>query len=111
MVVFEVDGQTFQLLNGGHADFSFNESISFSVNCEDQAEVDYLWERLTEDGGEPGPCGWLKDKSGLSWQITPTQLPELLSDPDPKRAEAAMKCMMGQSKIIVSELQQAADSA
>ncbi len=111
MAVFEIDGQKFQLLNGGPVDFSFNESISFSVRCEDQAEVDHLWERLTEDGGEPGPCGWLKDKYGLSWQIVPKRLPELLSDPDPKRAQAAMQCMMSQSKIIVADVEKAADAA
>ena len=111
MVVFEIDGLKFQLLNGGSVDFHFNESISFSVSCEDQAEVDHYWERLTEDGGEPGPCGWLKDKYGLSWQIVPKQLLELLGDPDPKRAQAAMQCMMGQSKIVVAEVQNAADAA
>ncbi|MFL6240821.1 MAG: VOC family protein [Actinomycetes bacterium] len=110
LVVFEVDGQKFQALNGG-PHYTFTEAVSFSVSCEDQAEVDYFWDRLTDDGGEPGPCGWLKDKYGLSWQIVPQQLPELLADPDPKRAQAAMQCMMGQSKIIVADVQKAADSA
>jgi predicted 3-demethylubiquinone-9 3-methyltransferase (glyoxalase superfamily) len=110
LVVFEIDGQRYQALNGG-PDYTFSEAVSFSISCDDQAEVDYYWDRLTEDGGEPGPCGWLKDKFGLSWQVVPKQLPELLGDPDPKRAQAALQCMMGQSKIIVSELQKAADSA
>jgi predicted 3-demethylubiquinone-9 3-methyltransferase (glyoxalase superfamily) len=106
-VTFELDGQEFVALNGG-PEFKFNEAISFQVSCETQEEVDEFWNRLTE-GGEPGPCGWLKDKYGVSWQVVPAALSELLSDPDPERSQRAMKAMLGMSKIDIAALQQAAE--
>jgi predicted 3-demethylubiquinone-9 3-methyltransferase (glyoxalase superfamily) len=108
-VDFTLNGQHFQGLNGG-PDFSFNESVSFVIECEDQAEVDRLWDALTANGGEPGPCGWLKDRFGLSWQIVPRQLNELVGDPDPERARRAMEAMLKMGKIDVAELQRAADA-
>jgi len=107
VVNFELDGQPFVALNGG-PEFTFDEAISFQVHCESQDEVDEFWSRLS-DGGEPGPCGWLKDRYGLSWQIVPNALPELLSDPDPARSARAMKAMLGMSKIDVAAVQRAAD--
>jgi len=106
VVNFELEGQEFIALNGG-PEFKFNESISFYVDCKTQAEVDELWQKLTEGGGEPGPCGWLKDKYGLSWQIIPTALTELLSDPDPEKAGRVMKAMLQMGKIDINGLQQA----
>ena len=106
-VSFELDGQEFVALNGG-PEFTFNEATSFQVSCEDQAELDHFWEHLSE-GGEEGPCGWVKDKFGLSWQIIPTRLPELLSDPDPDRSQRAMKAMLGMRKLDVAALERAAD--
>ena len=108
-VDFTLNCQHFQGLNGG-SDFSFNEAVSFVIECEDQDEVDRLWDALTADGGEPGPCGWLKDRFGLSWQIVPRQLNELVGDPDPERARRAMEAMLKMSKIDVAELQRAADA-
>jgi predicted 3-demethylubiquinone-9 3-methyltransferase (glyoxalase superfamily) len=93
------------------SDFRFNESISLSVSCEDQAEVDKLWYGLIADGGEESQCGWLKDAFGVSWQIVPKRLYELLSDPNPARAQAAQGTMMGQRRIVVAELEAAADAA
>jgi predicted 3-demethylubiquinone-9 3-methyltransferase (glyoxalase superfamily) len=110
LVVFELDGQRFQALNGGAAQYSFNEALSLSVSCDGQDEVDYYWERLG-DGGEPGPCGWLKDKYGVSWQVVPQQIGELLGDPDPERSQRAMQAMMQMGKIDIAELRRAADSA
>ncbi len=108
-VDFELDGQRYVALNGG-PEFTFSEAISFQIDCADEAEVDHYWNKLSE-GGEEGPCGWLKDKFGLSWQVVPTVLPELLSDPDPAKSQAVMKTMLGMKKIIVSELQAAYDAA
>ena len=108
-VDFTLNGQQFQGLNGG-PDFSFNEAVSFVIECQDQAEVDRLWDALTANGGEPGPCGWLKDRFGLSWQIVPRQLNELVGDPDPERARRAMEAMLKMGKIDVAELQRAADA-
>jgi predicted 3-demethylubiquinone-9 3-methyltransferase (glyoxalase superfamily) len=108
-VAFELDGQAFAALNGG-PEFSFNESVSFLVDCETQDEVDRFWKELS-DGGEQGPCGWLKDKYGVSWQVIPSALNELLNDPDPGRAQRAMKAMLAMSKIDIAELQKAADQA
>ena len=108
-VSFELDGQEFVALNGG-PEFAFNESISFQVSCRDQSEVDRFWSRLSE-GGEESQCGWLKDRYGVSWQIVPTRLPELLADPDPERAQRAMKAMLGMRKLDIAELQRAADTA
>ncbi len=109
VVEFELAGQRFIGINGG-PDFTFDEAISLQINCEDQEEVDYYWERLT-DGGEESMCGWLKDRYGLSWQVTPTGMDELFFDPDPKRAERAMKAMLGMRKLDVEELRRAADGA
>ncbi len=111
VVQFQLDGQDFTALNGGPEHFTFNESVSFVVDCNDQAEVDHYWDALTADGGEPGPCGWLKDKYGLSWQVVPRALTELLSDPDPGRSSRAMEAMMKMTKIDVAELRAAADDA
>ena len=106
-VTFELDGQKFVALNGG-PQFTFNEAISFQVNCETQDEVDYFWSKLSE-GGEEGPCGWLKDKYGLSWQVIPTALTELVSGPDTEKSQAAMKAMLGMDKIDIEALWRAAD--
>ncbi len=108
-VNFELDGQEFIALNGG-PEFRFNEAISFQVNCESQEEVDEFWTKLS-DGGEEGPCGWLKDKYGVSWQIVPTVLEELIRDPDPEKSQRAMKAMLGMRKIDIAQLQHAADHA
>ncbi len=108
-VVFELDGQRITALNGG-PQFTFDEAISFQVDCADQAEVDYFWERLT-DGGEESMCGWVKDRFGLSWQVVPRRMLELLGDPDPGRAQRAMAAMMQMRKLDVSELERAADAA
>jgi predicted 3-demethylubiquinone-9 3-methyltransferase (glyoxalase superfamily) len=105
-VEFELDGQTFTALNGG-PEFTFSEAISFQVSCEGQEEVDHFWNALSE-GGEEGPCGWVKDKFGLSWQIVPTALPKLLGDPDPDRAQRAMAAMLKMKKIDIGELERAA---
>jgi predicted 3-demethylubiquinone-9 3-methyltransferase (glyoxalase superfamily) len=105
-VSFELDGLQFVALNGG-PEFTFNEAISFRVDCKDQDEVDLYWSRLAE-GGEEGPCGWLKDKFGVSWQIVPAALPRLLGDPDPARAQRAMKAMLSMKKIEIEELERAA---
>ncbi|MBA3527953.1 MAG: VOC family protein [Propionibacteriaceae bacterium] len=108
-VTFELDGQEFVALNGG-PEFTFNEAISFQVHCQNQAEVDDFWSKLSE-GGEEGPCGWLKDQYGVSWQVIPTALGELLSDPDPERSQRAMRAMLGMKKIDVDALRQAAERA
>jgi predicted 3-demethylubiquinone-9 3-methyltransferase (glyoxalase superfamily) len=108
-VNFELDGQEFIALNGG-PEFTFNEALSFQVNCETQDEVDEFWDRLSE-GGETGPCGWLKDKYGVSWQVVPTVLDELISDPDPEKSQRAMKAMLGMSKIDIDALRKAAEQA
>ena len=106
VVTFELDGQPFTALNGG-PDFTFSEAVSFQVDCADQTEVDRYWETLSE-GGEQGPCGWLKDRFGLSWQIVPTRLTELLADPDRERSQRVMKAMLGMRKIEIAELEAAA---
>jgi predicted 3-demethylubiquinone-9 3-methyltransferase (glyoxalase superfamily) len=104
-VAFEVDGQGFTALNGG-PEFKFTEAISFVVNCQTQEEVDELWKKLTE-GGEEVQCGWLKDKFGLSWQIVPTALMEMLQDKDAERAQRVMKAMLQMKKIDIATLRQA----
>ena len=109
-VDFTLAGQDFQGLNGG-SDFKFNEAISFSVDCADQAEVDGLWSALTADGGEPGPCGWLKDRWGVSWQIVPRRLVEMLADPDLERARRTMEAMLKMGKIEIAQLEAAATAA
>lgn len=103
---FELAGQEFMALNGGPS-FGFAQGFSLFVDCETQEEVDELWDKLTE-GGEPGPCGWLTDKFGVSWQIIPRALGELLSDDDPEKAGAAMQAMLQMSKIEVEGLERAA---
>ncbi|HZN89460.1 MAG TPA: VOC family protein [Thermoleophilaceae bacterium] len=108
-VEFELDGQRFVGINGG-PEFTFDEAISLQIDCEDQAEIDYYWERLSQGGAE-GPCGWLKDRYGLSWQVVPTGMDEMFSDPDPKRAERAMQAMLGMSKIDIAALRSAAEGA
>jgi predicted 3-demethylubiquinone-9 3-methyltransferase (glyoxalase superfamily) len=108
-VEFELDGQRFVGINGG-PEFTFDEAVSLQIDCEGQEEVDYYWERLT-DGGEEGPCGWLKDRYGLSWQVVPAGMDELFSDPDPERARRAMEAMLKMRKLDVAELQAAADGA
>jgi predicted 3-demethylubiquinone-9 3-methyltransferase (glyoxalase superfamily) len=107
---FELAGQQFMALNGG-PQFKFTEAISLYVNCHSQAEVDELWEKLTQDGGEEGPCGWLKDRFGLSWQIIPATLGELLTDPDPEKAQRVMQAMLQMKKIDIATLQRAYDQA
>jgi predicted 3-demethylubiquinone-9 3-methyltransferase (glyoxalase superfamily) len=108
-VVFELDGQEFLALNGG-PQFTFSEAVSFQVFCESQDEVDAYWSKLS-DGGEQGPCGWLKDRFGLSWQIVPTVLPQLLADPDAAKSQRVMQAMLGMNKIQIDELEQAAAAA
>jgi predicted 3-demethylubiquinone-9 3-methyltransferase (glyoxalase superfamily) len=109
-VAFRLAGQEFTALNGG-PQFPFTEAVSFSVRCQDQDEVDRLWTQLIDGGGEESQCGWLKDRFGLSWQIVPDRLNELLADPDPARAQAAMQAMLQMSKIEIKVLEDAADSA
>jgi len=104
-VEFEIDGQKIIALNGG-PQFKFTEAISFSVDCKSQEEVDELWEKLTK-GGEEGACGWLKDKYGLSWQINPTVLSEMLADKDPKKAGRVMTAMLKMKKIDIKTLKKA----
>ncbi|MBB6731619.1 VOC family protein [Cohnella zeiphila] len=103
---FELEGQRFMALNAG-PHFKFNEAVSFYVNCETQEEVDDLWEKLTADGGEPGRCGWLKDKFGLSWQIVPAILGELLADKDAGKAGRVTQAMLQMDKIDIRALKQA----
>ena len=105
-IEFEIGGQKFTALNGG-PQFKFNESVSFVVNCKTQEEVDYFWEKLTAGGGQESECGWLKDKFGLSWQITPTVLIDMLNDKDPKKAGRVMKAMMQMQKIEINKLKAA----
>ncbi|HEV3408547.1 MAG TPA: VOC family protein [Gaiellaceae bacterium] len=108
-VSFELDGQRFIALNGG-PDFTFNEAISLQVDCETQEEVDAFWSKLSE-GGEEGPCGWLKDKYGVSWQIVPTALPRLLADPDREKSQRVMEAMLSMKKIEIDALERAAAAA
>lgn len=104
-VAFQLAGQEFTALNGGPV-FKFTEAISLVVHCADQKEVDFYWKKLTA-GGEPGQCGWLKDKYGLSWQIVPDALLELLGDKDPAKAGRVMQAMLGMQKIVIKDLQRA----
>jgi predicted 3-demethylubiquinone-9 3-methyltransferase (glyoxalase superfamily) len=106
LVTFELDGQEFSALNGG-PQFTFDEAISFQVGCDSQADVDYYWDRLGE-GGEEGPCGWLKDKYGVSWQVVPGEVVELLADPDAGKAQRAMTAVMQMKKIDVEAVRKAA---
>ena len=107
-VQFELAGQEYVALNGGPS-FKFAEGISLSVSCEDQAEVDRLWDKLTANGGRPGPCGWLTDKFGVSWQIVPKQMPELINGPDKAGAERALKAMLSMGKLDIAQLRRAYD--
>ena len=108
-VEFQLEGQSFVALNGG-PHFKFTEAISFVVNCQTQDEVDTYWEKLSAGGAEV-QCGWLKDKFGLSWQIVPTELPELLSDPDPEKSQRVMKVMMTMKKLDINALKQAREKS
>jgi len=108
IVSFELDGQEFMGLNAG-PHHKFNEAISFYVDCKDQKEVDELWNKLTADGGEESMCGWLRDKYGVSWQIIPRQLSELVGDPDPEKSGRVRDAMLKMQKIIVADLQKAYD--
>jgi predicted 3-demethylubiquinone-9 3-methyltransferase (glyoxalase superfamily) len=105
-VGFELMGQEFVALNGG-PDFTFNEAISFQVICDDQEEVDRYWETLSE-GGEQGPCGWLRDKFGVAWQVVPAVLPRLLQQPDAEKSQRVMQAMLGMKKLVIEELESAA---
>jgi predicted 3-demethylubiquinone-9 3-methyltransferase (glyoxalase superfamily) len=109
IVDFTLAGQKFQGLNGG-PQFTFSEAVSFVLECPDQAEVDRLWEVLTADGGEPGPCGWCKDRFGLSWQVTPRRVLELLEDLDTGRARRAMDAVMTMGRIDIAAVERAADA-
>lgn len=104
----ELEGQKFMVLNGGPM-FQFTEAISFFVNCKTQDEVNYFWDKLTADGGQPSQCGWLKDKYGLSWQIVPETLMQLMGDKDPKKANNVMRAMLKMGKIDIKKLQEAYD--
>lgn len=106
---WSMNGQDFMAMNAG-PEFEFTEAISFYIDCDGQEEVDYYWNALLA-GGEESQCGWLKDKFGLSWQVIPKQLNELMSDPNPAKSQAVMQCMLGQKKIVVAELQAAHDQA
>jgi predicted 3-demethylubiquinone-9 3-methyltransferase (glyoxalase superfamily) len=105
-IEFELEGQKFVALNGG-PEFKFNESVSFVVNCETQQEVDYYWQKLIADGGQESACGWLKDKFGVSWQVTPTVLIDLLHDKDSAKAQRVMKAMLQMKKIDIGKLKEA----
>ena len=108
-VEFELDGHRFVGINGG-PQFKFDEAVSFEISCETQDEIDFYWERLSEAGQE-GPCGWLKDRYGLSWQVVPTGMEEVLNDPDPERGKRAMQAMLGMNKLDIAALRSAADGA
>ena len=110
LVFFRLAGLEYMAINGG-PQFPFTEAVSFNVSCKDQDEVDRFWAQLTADGGEEGQCGWLKDRFGLSWQIVPERMGELLSDPNPARSQAAMQAMLQMQKIEVKVLEEAADAA
>jgi predicted 3-demethylubiquinone-9 3-methyltransferase (glyoxalase superfamily) len=108
-VTFELDGRQFMALNAGPR-YKFTEAISFFVNCENQAEVDELWEKLSA-GGEKSRCGWLKDKFGVSWQVIPSALGKLMNDPDRRKSGAVMRAMLEMNKIVIADLQEAYDAA
>ena len=107
-VEWEIGGQRFVGINGG-PEFTFSEAVSFQITCETQDEIDCYWEKLT-DGGEEGPCGWCKDRFGLSWQVVPTGMEELFADPDQTRADRAMRAMFGMRKLDIAALRDAADA-
>ncbi|MCW3003339.1 MAG: hypothetical protein JWQ20_2637 [Conexibacter sp.] len=106
-VEFELDGERFVGINGG-PEFTFSEAVSFQISCETQEEVDYYWDQLS-DGGSEGPCGWLKDRYGLSWQVVPSGMDELFADRNPERAQRAMQAMFGMKKLDIAALRSAAD--
>ena len=110
VVEFELDGQRFVAINGG-PEFKFDEAVSLQINCETQEEIDYYWEKLNADGGSEGPCGWLKDKFGLSWQVVPEGIDEILGGSDPERGRRAMEAMFKMRKLDVAALRAAADGA
>lgn len=97
-------------LNGG-PEFTFSEAVSFQIDCDDQEEIDYYWGKLTEGGGQPGPCGWLKDRFGVSWQVTPKVLSEMIAGPDREKTTRAMNAMMKMGKLDIAALQRAYDGA
>lgn len=105
-LLFEIEGMQILALNGG-PQFRFTEAISLAVNCETQAEVDRLWDALTAGGGEPGHCGWLKDRFGVSWQVLPRRLIDMLKDPDAARATRAMQAMMTMRRLDIAEVERA----
>lgn len=107
-VTFDLNGQPFMALNGG-AEFPLNEAVSFVISCESQAEVDEYWQKLTADGGQEGPCGWCKDKFGLSWQVVPTGMAEYLNNPDTAKANKAMAAMLKMKKIDLAGLKRASE--
>jgi len=107
-VEWELEGQRFIGINGGPR-FKFDEAVSFQIECEDQDEVDYYWEKLIEGGGKPSQCGWLTDKFGLSWQVVPAGFEELVTDPDPERAQRAMEAMLKMGKLDLAALKAAVD--
>jgi predicted 3-demethylubiquinone-9 3-methyltransferase (glyoxalase superfamily) len=107
VVEFELDGQAFVGLNGG-PNFTFDEAVSFQVHCESQDEIDYYWDKLTQ-GGKEGPCGWLKDKFGLSWQVVPSVIPRMMSDPDSAKSGRVMSAFLQMKKLDLAKLQQAFD--
>jgi len=109
MVAFELNGVKFQALNGG-VDFAYNESISWVINCENQAEVDHYWDRFIQDGGKAQDCAWCEDKYGMRWQVVPKQLSELMMDADREKAGKVMQAMMNMQKIIVADLEAAYNS-
>src|ERR1700753_1128800 len=102
---FELNGQQFLALHGG-PQYTFTEAVSFQIPCADQAEIDHYWDRLSGDGGEPGSCGWLKDKFGVSWQVLPAALGSLLGGPDPEKAARATRAMLSMGKLDIATLQQ-----
>ncbi|CAL9356567.1 VOC family protein [Streptomyces sp. enrichment culture] len=105
-VEFTANGHRFCALNGG-PQFTFNEAISFQIFCSDQEEIDHYWTRLTENGGVPGPCGWLKDRYGVSWQVIPDRLAGMMSDPDPERARRTTEAMLSMGKLDIAALEKA----
>ncbi|MDQ0785457.1 putative 3-demethylubiquinone-9 3-methyltransferase (glyoxalase superfamily) [Streptomyces sp. B3I7] len=105
-VEFTANGQEFVALNGG-PQFTFSEAVSFQIMCDDQEEVDHYWNRLTEGGGEPGPCGWLKDRFGVSWQVVPRRLLQMYSDPDQEKANRAVQAMLKMHKLDIASLEKA----
>ena len=109
-VEFVLDGQRFLAINGG-PEFTFDEAVSFMIECETQDEIDHYWDALTSGGGQEGPCGWLKDRFGLSWQVAPKGMAEMFADADPSRASRAMQAMFTMKKLDIAALERAADGA